>query len=100
MKKSLILLNIIVIALFFSCDGNDKSKAKVKRVPIERHQPKSVAYQFENAKEWLSVNIKDSKKMRIVTSVNRIQGIKLFPITVNRMCHIKSGCMVIHIIMF
>lgn len=71
MKKSLILLNIIVIALFFSCDGNEKSKAKVKRVPIARHQPKSVTYQFENAKEWLSVNIKDSKKMRIVTSVNR-----------------------------
>ncbi|HEY9220823.1 MAG TPA: L,D-transpeptidase [Lutibacter sp.] len=71
MKKSLILLNIIVIALFFSCDGNEKAKAKVKREPIARNQPKSVAYQFENAKEWLSVNIKDSKKMRIVTSVNR-----------------------------
>ena len=71
MKKSLILLNIIVIALFFSCDGNDKAKTKVKRVPIARHQPKSVSYQTENAKEWLSVNIKDSKKLRIAIAVNR-----------------------------
>ena len=73
MKKSFILLNIIVIALFFSCDGNEKVKAKtkIKRVPIVRLQPKSVSYQFENAKDWLAVNIKDSKKMRIVTSINR-----------------------------
>jgi len=73
MKKSFILLNIIVIALFFSCDGNEKakSKTKIKRVPIVRLQPKSVSYQMENAKDWLAVNIKDSKKMRIVTSVNR-----------------------------
>lgn len=69
MKKSLILLNIIVIALFFSCDRNEK--VRVKKVPIARHQPKSVTYQLENAKEWLSANIKDSKKMRIATSVNR-----------------------------
>jgi hypothetical protein len=73
MKKSIILLNIIVIALFFSCDGNEKVKAKtkIKRVPIVRLQPKSVSYQMENAKDWLAVNIKDSKKMRIVTSINR-----------------------------
>ena len=69
MKKSLILLNIIVLALFFSCDGNEKSK--VKKEPIKRQQPKSVSYQMENAKEWLSVNIKDSKKMRIAIAVNR-----------------------------
>ncbi|OGS71256.1 MAG: hypothetical protein A3F91_02360 [Flavobacteria bacterium RIFCSPLOWO2_12_FULL_35_11] len=69
MKKSLILLNIIVIALFFSCNRNEK--VKVKKVPIARHQPKSVSYQMENAKEWLSANIKDSKKLRIAISVNR-----------------------------
>lgn len=69
MKKSLILLNIIVVALFFSCNQNEK--AKVKRVPIARHQPKSVAYHKENAKEWLSVNIKDSKKLRIAAAINR-----------------------------
>ena len=71
MKKSLVLLNIIVLALLFSCNGNEKTKVKVKKVPIERHQPKSVSYQMENAKEWLSVNIKDSKKMRIAIAVNR-----------------------------
>lgn len=69
MKKSLILLNIIVIALFFSCNHNEK--VKVKKVPIARHQPKSISYQMENAKEWLLANIKDSKKMRIAISVNR-----------------------------
>lgn len=69
MKKSLILLNIIVIALFISCNRNEK--VKVKKVPIARHQPKSVSYQMENAKEWLSANIKDSKKLRIAISVNR-----------------------------
>jgi hypothetical protein len=71
MKKSLILLNIIVISLFFSCDGNENAKTKIKRGPIVRLQPKSVSYQMENAKEWLSVNIKDSKKLRIATAVNR-----------------------------
>jgi len=40
-------------------------------MPIVRLQPKSVSYQMENAKDWLAVNIKDSKKMRIVTSINR-----------------------------
>ncbi|MDP3359454.1 MAG: L,D-transpeptidase [Lutibacter sp.] len=69
MKKSLILLNIIVLALFFSCDGNEKSK--LKKEPIKRQQPKSVTYQLENAKEWLSLNIKDSKKLRIAIAVNR-----------------------------
>jgi hypothetical protein len=40
-------------------------------MPIVRLQPKSVSYQMENAKDWLAVNIKDSKKMRIATSINR-----------------------------
>ena len=69
MKKSLILLNIIVLALFFSCDGNEK--AKIKKESIKRQQPKSVTYQMENTKEWLSLNIKDSKKLRIAIAVNR-----------------------------
>lgn len=75
MKKSLILLNIFVIALFFSCDGNekakDKNKIKVEKIPIVRHQPKSVVYQIENAKEWLSVNNKDSIKLKIAVAINR-----------------------------
>lgn len=71
MKKSLILLNIFVIALFFSCDQNEKVKAKVEKIKIVRIQPKSVSYQTENAKEWLSANIKDSKKLRIAIAINR-----------------------------
>ncbi len=74
MKKSIILLNIIVIAILFSCKNNeniDLKKEPIKRQPIKRQQPKSVSYQTENAKEWLSVNIKDSKKLRIATAVNR-----------------------------
>ena len=69
MKKSLILLNMIVLVLLFSCDGNEK--AKVKKEPIKRQEPKFVTYQLQNAKEWLSANIKDSKKLRIAIAVNR-----------------------------
>ncbi|MHB1148582.1 MAG: L,D-transpeptidase [Lutibacter sp.] len=69
MKKSLILLNIIVLVLLFSCKRNENVDAK--KVSVKRQQPKSVSYQMENAKEWLSANIKDSKKLRIATSVNR-----------------------------
>ena len=73
MKKSLILLNIFVIALFFSCDQNEKVKAKtkIKKVQMVRIQPKSVAYQIENAKEWLSANKNDSTKQRIAYAINR-----------------------------
>jgi len=73
MKKSLILLNIFVIALFFSCDQNEKVKAKtkIKKVQMVRIQPKSVAYQMENAKEWLSVNNNDSIKLGIAYAINR-----------------------------
>lgn len=71
MKKSLILLNIIVVSLFFSCNRNEKVKAKVEKIKIVRIQPKSVSYQTENAKEWLSANSKDSKKLRIAIAINR-----------------------------
>lgn len=69
MKKSLILLNVIVIVLLFSCKRNEN--IDTKKTPVKRQQPKSVAYQIENAKEWLSLNIKDSKKLRIAIAVNR-----------------------------
>ncbi|HSQ47379.1 MAG TPA: L,D-transpeptidase [Lutibacter sp.] len=36
-----------------------------------RIQPKSVAYQIENAKEWLSANKNDSTKQRIAYAINR-----------------------------
>ena len=69
MKKSLILLNIFVIVLLFSCNRNEKVDAK--KVPIKRQQPKSVSYKIEDAKLWLSTNMNDAKKLRIATSVNR-----------------------------
>ena len=69
MKKLLILLNIIVIALLFSCKNNEN--AEVKKERRARNQPKSISYQTENAKEWLSENSKDSKKLRIAVAVNR-----------------------------
>lgn len=61
----------MVIALFLSCNRNEKVKGKVKKVQIVRIQPKSVSYQLENAMEWRSANIKDSKKMRIAIAINR-----------------------------
>jgi hypothetical protein len=72
MKKSLILLNIIV--LLIACNRTENVEAKkvpIKKEPIKRHQPKSVSYQIEDAKLWLSINMKDAKKLRIATSVNR-----------------------------
>lgn len=76
MKKLLILLNVIVIALFFSCNQNEKAKAKVieaptVKVPIVRVQPKSVTYLMENTKEWLLANKNDSIKKRIAYAINR-----------------------------
>jgi lipoprotein-anchoring transpeptidase ErfK/SrfK len=69
MKKSLALLNIIVIVLLFSCNRNENLDPK--KEPIKRQQPKSVSYQIEDAGLWLATNMKDAKKLRIATSVNR-----------------------------
>lgn len=71
MKKSLLLLNMIVMVLLFSCNRNENVDAKKVPITIKRQQPKSVSYQIEDAKLWLSANVKDAKKLRIATSVNR-----------------------------
>ncbi len=71
MKKSLILLNILIIALFFSCRNNEQIEVKKAPIKIKRQQPKSVAYKIENAKLWLSTNSNDAKKLRIAVAVNR-----------------------------
>ena len=74
MKKSLILLSIIVIAILFSCNRNEPIDAKpveAKKELIKRQHPKSVSYKIENAKLWLSTNSKDIKKLRIAVAINR-----------------------------
>ena len=57
------------MVLLFSCKRNEN--VETKKLPIKRQQPKSVTFQMENAKEWLALNIKDSKKLRIAIAVNR-----------------------------
>lgn len=68
MKKSLLVLNIIVVILLFSCKRNEN--VDVKKALL-RHPPKTISYQIENAKLWLSANIKDTKKLHIAIAVNR-----------------------------
>ncbi|MGV8946972.1 MAG: L,D-transpeptidase [Lutibacter sp.] len=70
MKKTLILLNIIVIALLFSCNRNKNIDANKVPVTIKRQQPKSVSFQVENAKQWLMANTNKAQH-HIVYAVNR-----------------------------
>ncbi|HEY9168698.1 MAG TPA: L,D-transpeptidase [Lutibacter sp.] len=67
MKKSLIVLSMIAIILF-SCNRNENVEAK--KTPI-RQKPTTISYQTANAKEWLSANNNDSKKLRIAMAINR-----------------------------
>ncbi|MES2240498.1 MAG: L,D-transpeptidase [Bacteroidota bacterium] len=72
MKKILLLLIGFTTILFFSCKRQEKQKLDVEKVegPV-RHKPKDVAYQIQNAKEWLTKNKSDSTSLRIVCAVNR-----------------------------
>ena len=70
MKKTLILLNIIVIALLFSCNRNKNIDANKVPITIKRQQPKSVSFQVENAKQWLMANTNKAQH-HIVYAVNR-----------------------------
>jgi len=68
MKNSVIFLVFCLVALL-SCKTNTKKKVVVRQQP-QRQQPKTVAYQLANAKQWLLAN-KDSNQLEIVLAVNR-----------------------------
>ena len=74
MKKSIVLLGIIVAFTSLSCKKvdaeNTSQPAKIiKKAPV-RKAPKAVTYTLENTKEWLKTN-KDSASLEIAFAVNR-----------------------------
>ena len=74
MKKSIVLLGIILATVSFSCKKADAENTTqpakiVKKAPV-RKAPKAVTYTLENTKEWLKTN-KDSANLEIAFAVNR-----------------------------
>jgi lipoprotein-anchoring transpeptidase ErfK/SrfK len=74
MKKSIVLLGIILAFTTFSCKKGDTENTPqpvkiVKKAPV-RKAPKAVTYTLENTKEWLKTN-KDSANLAIALAVNR-----------------------------
>ena len=74
MKKSIILLGIIIALTSISCKKGDAENTQpknkiVKKAPV-RKAPKAVSYTLESPKEWLKTN-KDSANLEIAIAVNR-----------------------------
>ena len=74
MKKSIVLLGIIMAFTSLSCKKGDTENTSqpariVKKAPV-RKAPKAVTYTLENTKEWLKTN-KDSASLEIAFAVNR-----------------------------
>ena len=74
MKKSIVLLGIIMALTSLSCKKEDAENTPqptkiVKKAPV-RKAPKAVTYTLENTKEWLKT-IKDSANLEIALAVNR-----------------------------
>jgi lipoprotein-anchoring transpeptidase ErfK/SrfK len=74
MKKSIVLLGIILALTTLSCKKEDAENTPppakiVKKAPV-RKAPKAVTYTLENTKEWLKTN-KDSANLAIALAVNR-----------------------------
>jgi len=74
MKKSILLLGIILALASFSCKKADAENTTqpakvVKKAPV-RIAPKAVTYTLENTKEWLKTN-KNEAELEIALAVNR-----------------------------
>ena len=74
MKKSIVLIGIILALVSFSCkkaeaENTQQTVRVAKKAPI-RKAPKAVTYTLENTKEWLKTN-KDSANLEIAFAVNR-----------------------------
>ncbi|HQZ24109.1 MAG TPA: L,D-transpeptidase [Flavobacterium sp.] len=74
MKKSIVLLGIILAFTTLSCKKGDAENTSqptkiIKKAPV-RKAPKAVTYTLENTKEWLKTN-KDSANLGIAFAVNR-----------------------------
>lgn len=69
--KNLIKFAAFCTIVLISCKAHKEKSVKVKREQPQRQQPKTVSYQFANAKQWLLANKTDSSKLNIVLAVNR-----------------------------
>lgn len=69
--KNLIVLSAFCFVAILSCNTHKEKTVKIKRVPPQRQQPKTVAYQFANGKQWLDSNKTDSVKLTILLAINR-----------------------------
>jgi len=74
MKKSIVLLGIILATVSFSCkkaDAENKQQTVrvIKKAPV-RKAPKAISYTFENPKKWLKIN-KNAADLEIALAVNR-----------------------------
>jgi lipoprotein-anchoring transpeptidase ErfK/SrfK len=74
MKKSIVLLGIILALTSFSCKKGDAENTQqtnkiVKKAPV-RKAPKAVTYTLENTKEWLKAN-ESAENLEIAIAVNR-----------------------------
>jgi lipoprotein-anchoring transpeptidase ErfK/SrfK len=74
MKKSIVLLGIILALTSFSCrksenENTPQTNKIVKKAPV-RKAPKAVSYTLESPKEWLKTN-KNTADLEIALAVNR-----------------------------
>ncbi len=74
MKKSIVLLGIILALILFSCKNVETKNAPptnkiIKKAPV-RKAPKAVSYTLENTKDWLKIN-KDAADLEIALAINR-----------------------------
>lgn len=69
--KNLLTLSAFCVVAILSCNTHKEKTVKIKREQPQRQQPKTVAYQFANAKQWLDSNKTDSGKLAILLAVNR-----------------------------
>jgi lipoprotein-anchoring transpeptidase ErfK/SrfK len=74
MKKSILLLGIILALTSLSCKKaeteNTQQPAKIIKKATVRKAPKAVSYTLENTKEWLKIN-KNAADLEIAIAVNR-----------------------------
>jgi hypothetical protein len=68
--KNAVIFLIFCLFTLLSCKAHKQKKLIVKQQP-QRQQPKTIIYQWANAKQWLLVNITDSLKLQIALAVNR-----------------------------
>ncbi|WP_310559573.1 L,D-transpeptidase [Flavobacterium sp.] len=74
MKKSIVLLGIIIALTSLSCKKGETENAQptnkiIKKAPV-RKAPKAVFYTLENTKDWLKIN-KNAEDLEIALAINR-----------------------------